>query len=850
MPNGTIHRKLIMVDFKKRLSGTKATTPTDPAQLYDTLDRAHDKGPLRPAQSAVLNEWHTSRRDQRDVIVKLHTGQGKTLIGLLMLQSRLNTGEGPVAYLCPNNFLIEQTRDQAKQFGIKTCAAEPELPDDFLNGKAILITSVQKLFNGLTRFGLNRDSIEVGTLLMDDAHACSDSIREQCRIRIPKEDPAYHSLRTLFESELEHQGVGTYADILNEKRDAFLMVPYWSWMDRESEIAKILSSAANREPVKYAWPILKNMLSKCQCIVSGTALEIEPYIPPLEAFGTYWTAKHRIFMSATVTDDAFLIKGLQLSPDTITKPLTFERESWSGEKMVLLPAVIHEDLHRSALVEWFAKPVPGRKLGVVALVPSFNNSKDWEGYKATIATKSTVGNVVEKLKRTECENTVVLVNRYDGIDLPDDACRILVFDGKPFSENLVDLYQESCRPNSDSTLMRMVRTIEQGMGRSVRGEKDYSVVILVGGDITRLVREPKSQRYLSAQLQTQVKIGLEIAEFSTQDIKNGMSPLNALNSLINQSIHRDPDWKAFYAEQMQEVTPSAPNDRILKIYVAELAAERAFSNGDYQGAVGSLQKSLDNNLIDRVDVGWYMQDMARYLYKANKSESINRQVNAHASNRLLLLPASGVTIAKLTLISQGRIERIIRWITTCGNYQQLNITLSDILGRLVFGVKADRFEQALHELSEILGFAGERPDKEWKEGPDNLWALDSTHYILWECKNEVDLDRSEINKREAEQMNRSVAWFSKHYPGLNVQNVMIHPTNVVQSAAAFLQPVDIMRVNELKSFVNRVKLFFKSFESQDLASLSVPHVQQLIDHHELGASSLLNGVTRKIRNSV
>ncbi|MFZ6745963.1 DEAD/DEAH box helicase family protein [Undibacterium sp. JH2W] len=839
-----------MVDFKKRLSGTKIANPIDPIQLYDTLDRAHDKGPLRPSQWAVLDEWNSSRRNQKNVIVKLHTGQGKTLIGLLMLQSRLNAGEGPVVYLCPDNFLISQTGEQAKQFGIKTCVADPELPDDFLNSKSILVTSVQKLFNGLTKFGLNRDSTEVGTLLMDDAHACSDSIRQQCRIRIPREDAAYQSIRALFENDLEHQGVGTYADILNEKRDAFLMVPYWSWIERESDVARILSSAAARESVKYAWPILKNMLSKCQCVVSGNALEIEPYIPPLEAFGTYWKASHRIFMSATVTDDAFLIKGLQLSPDTITKPLTYEKESWSGEKMVLLPSVMHEDLHRSALVEWLGRPSVGRKVGIVALVPSFNSSKDWEQYKATIANKATVGTLVENLKRGECENTVVLVNRYDGIDLPDDACRILIFDGKPFSESLVDLYQEDCRPNSDATLMRTVRTIEQGMGRSVRGEKDYSVVILVGGDLTRLVRETKSRKYLSAQLSTQIEIGLEVADLGAQDIKGGDDPRMAFNNLINQCILRNPDWKAFYAEQMQAVAPSPANDRVLKVYVAELSAERAFSNGDYQKAVNLLQKSLDENLIDRVDLGWYMQDMARYLYQANRNESIALQIKAHASNRLLLLPASGVTITKLTLVSQGRIERIINWIGQCGNYRQLNIALSDVLGRLVFGVKADKFEQALHELSEILGFAGERPDKEWKEGPDNLWALDSTNYILWECKNEVDLDRSEINKREAEQMNRSAAWFLKHYPGMTVQNVLIHPSNNLQSAAAFLQPVEVMRMNELKSFINRVKGFFKSFESQDFSTLSVPHIQQLIDHHELSSACLLSGLTKKVKNLV
>ncbi|MBI3480604.1 MAG: DEAD/DEAH box helicase family protein [Nitrosomonadales bacterium] len=837
-----------MVDFKKRLSGNKVIAPTDPVVLYDTLDRAHDKGPLRPAQQAVLTEWHASRRDQRDVIVKLHTGQGKTLVGLLMLQSRLNDGKGPAVYLCPDNFLIAQTCDQARQFGIKTCIADPDLPEDFHNEKAILVTSVQKLFNGLTKFGINRESIDVGTLLMDDAHACSDSIREQCRIRIPREDAAYQAIRTLFEADLEHQGVGTFADIRNDKQDAILPVPYWAWIDRESEMARILAAATSRNPVKFAWPVLKNMLSQCQCVVSGVALEIEPYIPPLSAFGSYWNAPHRIFMSATVTDDAFLIKGLQLSPDTITKPLTYSKESWSGEKMVLLPSLIHSELDQNAIVKWLGVPTPGRGFGVVALVSSFLNSRVWEAYGAVVAKKETMANVIDSLRRRDFEKAVVLANRYDGVDLPDEACRILIFDGKPYSESLIDLYQEDCRPDSEATLMRTVRTIEQGMGRSVRGEKDYSAIIIVGSDITRILREKRSRKHLSSQLAKQIEIGLQLTDMADEEIKEGKQPIMVLHGLVNQCLGRDAGWKAFYAEQMAEVKPSLPNDRILKSYVAELTAEITYSKGDYQGAVIQLQGSLDNGLIDRADVGWYLQIMARYQYRANRNESVRLQLAAHTSNHLLLLPAAGVTITKLTLVSQGRMERIIAWITKFENYQQLDVTLSDILGRLTFGVKADRFEQALHELSEALGFAGERPDKVWKEGPDNLWALDATHYLLWECKNEVELTRTEINKGESEQMNRSYAWFVKHYLGAEVTSIWIHPTNVLQSAAGLLQPAEVMRQAELRQFVKRVRLFFKSLESQDFKSLSVTHLQELADRHILSTTSILKDVTKPVRN--
>ena len=104
-----------MIDFKKRLGDKKTSAKSlEPTQIYNTLDRHSDKGPLRPAQESILDEWHRTRRHQRDVIVKMHTGQGKTLIGLLILQSKLNEDIGPALYLCPNNHLVDQTVAQAR----------------------------------------------------------------------------------------------------------------------------------------------------------------------------------------------------------------------------------------------------------------------------------------------------------------------------------------------------------------------------------------------------------------------------------------------------------------------------------------------------------------------------------------------------------------------------------------------------------------------------------------------------------------------------------------------------------------------------------------------------------------
>jgi len=836
-----------MVDFNKRLNEKQVKNLTDPVELYETLDRAHDKGPLRPAQIEVLKKWDDEFRKKQDVILKLHTGQGKTLIGLLILQARINEHLGPALYLCPNNFLINQTCDQAEQFGIQVCVTDGDLPSDFLDGKTIFVTSIQKLFNGLTKFKTGHKSVHVETILVDDCHACIDSIRDSFSIRFDQSDVAYDQLLQLFGPSLELQGAGTFADIRNKNSDAFLRIPYWDWRDKQSEVVAILSKQADHKNVKFVWRLIKDILIDCQCVISGDGLEIAPYLPPLDLFGSYCKASHRVFMSATVTDDSFLVKGLRLKPETVQNPLVYEKETWSGEKMILIPSLIDDTLERSTVVNFLGKSVASRGYGVVALVPGFRWTKDWEALGSTIANKETIDKEVGKLKTGSRSSVLVIANRYDGIDLPDAMCRILIFDSKPFSESLIDRYEEFCRASSEITAIRNARTIEQGLGRSVRGEKDYCVFVLIGPELVRFVRSKKSRGHFSNQTSTQVEIGLEIAQMAKEEISTSSAkPLDALTKLINQCLQRDPAWKAFYTEQMESVKPSQASGKAVEIFETELKAEQSFQAGDCRKAVSIIQALLDKHVFDDADKGWYLQEMARYTHAASKEEANTLQLEAHKLNRFVLRPRVGMTVDKL-MLSQRRIENLIKWIKAHHDYEELSMAIEDILGSLSFSVKADRFENALDQLGKALGFSSERPDKEWKEGPDNLWILRDGEYLLMECKSEVHTDRAEINKNETGQMNNAVAWFTKNYPGAMSHNVMIIPTNTMSSATAFGHAVTIMRAKELQKLHANVRSFFREFRLVDFDDLSADKVQQYLGTHGLSTDAIAENYSVAVR---
>ena len=314
-----------MVDFKKRIGKKTASKVVDPLKLYESLDRASDKGPLRPIQEKVLSDWHTNRRGEQDVILKMHTGQGKTLVGLLMLQSKLNEGVSPALYLCPNNFLVNQTVVQAQAFGIRCVTTVAELPDEFIEGRAILVTVVHKLFNGLTKFGLGTKSLPVGSVCIDDAHAASTRSRTNSLSHSAAASPMSQVLVVILlnssKTSCVAKGMEALKDIRRNDYNVYLPIPYWEWWDKTSEVARILSRHASTDAIKFAWPLLKDSLRHTLCLVSGTQVVISPYLPPLEQFGSYTNARHRFFMSATITDDSFLVKGFGLTRRQFRIPL-------------------------------------------------------------------------------------------------------------------------------------------------------------------------------------------------------------------------------------------------------------------------------------------------------------------------------------------------------------------------------------------------------------------------------------------------------------------------------------------------------------------------------------------------
>lgn len=261
----------------------------DPIKIFDKLTKEEGYGYLRGNQVDFLEKWSNKRKEE-NIVGILNTGAGKTLIGLLMLMSKMNELGEPVIYLCPDNQLVGQVVDQAKNYGIQTVkiGIDNIIPMEFINSEAILVTTFEKLFNGKSIFGIaglgNREIQKIGCILIDDAHSCIKKAKKQATIIIDREKEEYEVILNLFKDEMNRQSQGKFISISENIEESVVQrIPYWIWKENINKIQKIINEMNKKgdAEVIFAYNLIIDILDKCQCFISGNKIEIVPWKVPL-----------------------------------------------------------------------------------------------------------------------------------------------------------------------------------------------------------------------------------------------------------------------------------------------------------------------------------------------------------------------------------------------------------------------------------------------------------------------------------------------------------------------------------------------------------------------------------------
>lgn len=479
------------MNLLSKLNSNVKPKTIEPREIFMTLpSKAAGYGYPRDVQSEVWKKWFDIR-NEKNVILKMNTGSGKTVVGLIMLQSCLNEEKGPAIYVVPDNYLVKQVIDEAKKLGISV--TEDKNDYNYSNSKAILVTSIQTIVNGYSYFGMREGgNYPIGSIIIDDVHACMDKIIGQFMIKIDSETDAYKELIAIFSSSLKDYNPKDYIDIVEIKDyQKRMLVPYWEWQRQQENIYRILMKYNDKKnaSIYFGLPLIERCLETCDCIITSSAIEISPKGIDLDKISSLEEASRRIYMSATLADDSVFVSALGLTIEDMKNIITPENANDIGDRLVIFPKYVNSDISEIEVkekVEEIAK-----KYNVVILVPSFSRAKFWDENGKRTAKKDNIDKIVEILKSGRHVGKVIFVNRYDGIDLPGDACRMLVIDGLPPLNSIKDRYIQSVAPQSTTLLREQVQRIEQGMGRGVRSNDDECCVVLMGDELTDVLSRNK-----------------------------------------------------------------------------------------------------------------------------------------------------------------------------------------------------------------------------------------------------------------------------------------------------------------------------------------------------------------------
>ena len=363
------------------------------------------------------------------------------------------------------------------------------------------------------------------------------------------------------------------------------------------------------------------------------------------------------------------------------------------------------------------------------------------------------------------------------------------------------------------------------------------------------------------------QLGIAV-EFEKEDIDTGKMGSEMLLSILGSaaqeeslSISKNLKWSI--RKRMQKgdfITCRAPYGYILsgstleifppeaKVirFLKECQIERLFSDGEYEKACTSMQKLIDELEVDDTERGWYLQQLARYTYPISAAKSIQIQKSAFKKNSQLLKPSSGIEYTKVSYLHENRLNNIRKYLLKYTDYTELSLAVDAILENLSFGTEATKFESALKDIGDLLGYISQRPDNEIRKGPDNLWCGVNNHYLLFECKSEVSETRQSITKLEAGQMNNHCAWFDDQYgTTARVDRFMIIPTKELSYEGDFSHDVRIIRRNKLRNLKDQIKKFIKELKPYNLHELSDDTIQRSLDLHHLNVEEFSEQYSEK-----
>jgi hypothetical protein len=641
-----------------------------------------------------------------------------------------------VVYACVTNQLADQVAGKAERYGLDVVLLtgtkhewDPSDAAAFRAGDAIAVSNYHHVFN----YWSGLDAAQ--TLVFDDAHGGEQAVAEAWTItaRRSEEPGLYASILGVIIDALSQPFADLVSDFDGDPRRSQQteLVPPDSLTSRVVRLHAALEGAVQDGTHNYfAFQSIADALARCLVYVSPLEILIRPFISPTRDLAHVSAASQRLYMSATLGAGGELERAFGVN--RIRRIPAETGQQRSGRRLLLMPglrldAEPADDVIRAAIEATSRTAI---------IAPSRRSLDDAAGSLLSHHAARFGPEHVDAFVDAE-HAALLLANRYDGIDLPGEQCRLIVLSRLPAHGHSQERFLFDT-VGASRVLTERVRTrIIQGAGRATRNRQDYAAVILRGEDLLRFIQRDEARREMRPELQVE----LELGEFYSRDANADLS------EVLRIFWEHDEEWQPTEAYLREEVAGREREEDPTSSALARAAGHEVHAwwscwQGDLPSAIAAATAAIAQLTGEelrpyRAIWEYFAASWAAVLaseHPSPQNSTAREQLRARAeltARMLRWFPRFEDTRREVPTGPEydPRADRAVRWMRQLNTRRKRFDETVSTMRDDVASDEPDVFHRGVAALGEILGFEVWRddkstacPDAAWRDG-DNLWVL-------------------------------------------------------------------------------------------------------------------------------
>jgi len=824
-----------------KLSKGSSRSVESPEALFQDLRLRRIQG-LLAHQADILREYIDNGAKVGDVAFQLPTGSGKTLVGLLIGEWRRIQNNERVVYLCPTKQLVHQVAAQARdKYGLEVheftgpkTAYPSNAKSAYINAEAIAITSYSSLFNTNPFFN------DPQVIVLDDAHAAESYVADNWSLQIDRFE--HETLFTGLAAILQAVVPATDAQRLNSKVTSTVDKPWVQKLPTPTffklipEIASLIDAHTPSEPRQpppkfaYPWKFLRDHLHACHLYISAQEILIRPLIVPTDTHTPFSGARQRIYMSATLGQGGELerITGRK-QIKRLEGRLKWDRQT-IGRRFFMFPGrSLDAEQTQQVILDMIRQA--GRAL---VLVPDEISARQVRGLiqKDNADCQTFVAREIEQSKDAflaQASAAAVIANRYDGIDFPEDECRLLVVDGVPQATNLQEQFIIT-RMGAVALLHdRILTRMNQAFGRCTRSATDYAAVVIWGDKLLDYLQNREHRERLHPELQAEIQFGIDQSKDQTS---NGF--IENLKEFLGQSKNWvEADAEILSLRDQLNQTPLPGYQDLRKAVQHEVDYQNAIWHHDFIKALECCRQVLAVAMSDELRgyrALWnYLAGSAAWLaWKTGDSAGFEQIAREYYRKANHAAPAVNWLVALVRSEAQDdsqpthdqqvtavieRLESVLGQLGTTHD-RKFDSEIKKINDGLTKGTSR-QFEEAHRRLGHLLGY--ETDNVETPGAPDPWWLADENLCFVFEDHSDAQAESS-LNITKARQVGSHPNWIRSK--GLVSENavvvpVLITPVQIAESEALpHLKAVALWSLSDFRTWAKNALMMVRELRGR------------------------------------